>query len=250
MIGMHIEYHKHWSTSLWKDMEMKVYGHAGKPILVFPSSGGTFYEYEDFKMVEACQSFINAGSVQFFTVESVDEQTWLHTNKNAEQRAYRHREYENYILAELVPYIRSRSPFHQLMTTGCSLGAFHALNFLCKYPGVFDATIALSGVYDLRFSMGNFMDDNIYYNSPVHYLANLTDPWFLDQLRSSTMIICSGQGAWEEETLQDTYNLMKIFEAQRIPAWFDIWGHDVSHDWPWWRIQMPYFLDKLGYHHF
>ncbi|WP_198931013.1 hypothetical protein [Sporomusa sphaeroides] len=93
------------------------------------------------------------------------------------------------------------------------------------------------------------MDDNIYYNSPVHYLANLTDPWFLDQLRSSTMIICSGQGAWEEETLQDTYNLMKIFKAKNIPAWFDIWGHDVAHDWPWWRIQMPYFLDKLGYHH-
>lgn len=246
---MHIEYHKNWSPSLWKDVEMKVYGHAGKPILVFPSSGGSFYEYEDFKMVEACQEFINAGSVQFFAVESVDGDTWLHKSKNAEQRAQRHREYENYILTELVPYIRSRSPFHRLMTTGCSLGAFHALNFLCKFPEVFDSAIALSGVYDLRFSMGSFMDDNIYYNSPVHYLANLNDPWVLDRLRGNTIIICSGQGAWEEETLQDTYNLQKIFESKNIPAWIDIWGHDAAHDWPWWRIQMPYFLDKLGYQH-
>jgi esterase/lipase superfamily enzyme len=30
-----------------------------------------------------------------------------------------------------------------------------------------------------------------------------------------------------------------------VPAWFDYWGYDVNHDWPWWRRQLPYFLGKL-----
>ncbi|MGD8703732.1 MAG: hypothetical protein PVG51_17860 [Desulfosarcina sp.] len=26
---------------------------------------------------------------------------------------------------------------------------------------------------------------------------------------------------------------------------YDCWGHDVSHDWPWWYRQMNYFLETL-----
>ena len=42
------EYFRWFSPSLGKDMELNVYGHAGKPVIVFPSSGGSYYEYEDF----------------------------------------------------------------------------------------------------------------------------------------------------------------------------------------------------------
>jgi len=59
------------------------------------------------------------------------------------------------------------------------------------------------------------------------------------------MIICAGQGRWEEDTLRDTRLLDTVFAQKGIPAWFDYWGYDVDHDWPAWRIQMPYFLGKL-----
>ena len=36
-----------------------------------------------------------------------------------------------------------------------------------------------------------------------------------------------------------------ILNRQSIPAWIDIWGRDVNHDWPWWRKQLPYFLGKV-----
>ena len=60
---MNIEYHRWWSPHLGHDMELKIYGHDGKAVLVFPSAGGKFYEYEDFDMVEACRPFIETGKI-------------------------------------------------------------------------------------------------------------------------------------------------------------------------------------------
>ena len=37
-------YYKEWSTVLGREMEFKVYGHAGVPVLALPARGGRFYE--------------------------------------------------------------------------------------------------------------------------------------------------------------------------------------------------------------
>jgi esterase/lipase superfamily enzyme len=91
------------------------------------------------------------------------------------------------------------------------------------------------------------MDDNIYFNTPLAYLPGLADPWYLDRYRNSRIVVCAGQGAWEEEMLADTLALKQILDDKQIWCWVDIWGHDVNHDWPWWRRQMPYFLHRLGF---
>ena len=90
------------------------------------------------------------------------------------------------------------------------------------------------------------MDENIYYNSPLAYLSSLNDLWFLDQYRQSRIVVCCGQGAWEERMLADTYSLKHILEEKGIPAWIDIWGYDVNHDWPWWHKMVPYHLKSDG----
>ena len=41
-LGMNREYHKFYSHPLQRDMEFLVYGHAGIPLLVFPTSCGRF----------------------------------------------------------------------------------------------------------------------------------------------------------------------------------------------------------------
>jgi esterase/lipase superfamily enzyme len=89
------------------------------------------------------------------------------------------------------------------------------------------------------------MDENVYLNSPLAYLPNLSDPWYIDQYRQSSIIICSGQGGWEGPMLEDAYAMIHLLEQKGIPGWVDIWGYDVNHDWPWWRKMMPYFLSKL-----
>jgi len=244
---MQIEYHHHYSSFLNREMEFKVYGHAGKPVLVFPSSGGRFFEYEDFGMVEACKEFIDSGKIRLFTPDSIDSQSWLDTGASSGHKAYMHGLYEQYVIHELIPTVKHQFGwFDPMGTTGCSMGGYHALNFYLKHPDVFDITIAQSGIYDVRFFTGGNMDDGVYFNSPVDYLSQMSDSWFLDQYRQGSIIISSGQGRWEDDTIRDTHGMAHILHEKSIPAWVDFWGHDVDHDWTWWRIQMPYYLSHLA----
>jgi esterase/lipase superfamily enzyme len=245
---MNVEYHKWFSPSLGQDMELKVYGYYGKPVLVFPAQGGRFFEYEDFGMIEAIKGSIDSGNIKVFTVESMDNQSWANWGAHPADRALRHEDYDRYIVTEVAPFISQHcsNPADKIIATGCSMGAYHAGNFFFRHPDVFDTMIALSGLFQLHMFVGDYTDDNVYYNSPLYYLPNLNDSWFLDQYRNSNIIVCVGQGAWEDAMLRDAYELKAILEVKNIPAWIDIWGYDVNHDWPWWRMMMPYFLNKLG----
>jgi esterase/lipase superfamily enzyme len=243
---MNIEYHKWWSDHLYQEMELKVYGHAGRPVLAFPCQGGRFFEWEDFRMIDALHWFIDEGKIQIFTVDSVDRQSWANWDAHPSDRARRHEDYDRYITREVIPFIRLRTSDNQKMiATGCSMGGYHAGNFFFRHPDCFDAMIAISGMFSLKIFVGDFMDENIYYNTPLAYLPDLNDVGYLEQYRQSRIIACCGQGAWEERMLQDTYALKKILEDKSIPAWIDIWGHDVNHDWPWWHKMVPYFLGHL-----
>jgi len=244
---MNIEYHKWLSPHLGHDMELKIYGHYGKPILVFPAQGGRFYEYEDFKMVDAISGFIESGKIKVFTVDSLDNQTWANWNAHPADRARRHEDYDRYITQEVAPFIQQHcnGSAQQLIATGVSMGAYHAGNFFFRHPDIFDTVIALSGLFQLRMFVGDYLDDTVYFNSPLYFLPDLFDPWYLEQYRRSKIIVCVGQGAWEDAMLVDAYALKRILDEKQISAWIDIWGNDVNHDWPWWRVMMPYFLGKL-----
>jgi esterase/lipase superfamily enzyme len=244
---MHTEYHKWWSPNLNQEMELKVYGHYGKPALVFPAQGGRFYEYEDFKMVEAVSGFIEAGRLKLFTVDSLDNQSWANWNAHPADRARRHEDYDRYIVQEVAPFVRNHcgDNGHKILATGCSMGAYHCVNFFLRHPDVFDMTMALSGLYQLKIFIGDYTDENVFFNTPLAYLRDLNDPWYLDQYRQSRIVVCCGQGAWEDEMLADTLALKGALDAKGVPAWIDIWGHDVNHDWPWWRKMAPYFLEHL-----
>jgi esterase/lipase superfamily enzyme len=244
---MQIEYHKWFSPRLGQDMELKVYGYYGKPVLVFPAQGSRFYEFEDMGMLDAVASFVEAGQIKLFTVDSVDNQSWVNEWTHPADRARRHEDYDRYIVEEAVPFMRQHSGNTQekFMTTGVSMGGYHAANFFFRHPDLFDTVVAISGLFRLNHFIGDYMDENVYFNSPLAYLPNLTDPALLDLLRKSRIIICAGQGAWEDEMLADANELKRILEEKNIPHWIDIWGGDVNHDWPWWRKMLPYFFDKL-----
>ena len=243
---MEIHYHKSWSPSLDQDIELKIYGNSGKPVVVFPTQGGRFYDYEDNGMVHACARFISAGIIQLYTVDSIDHQSWANWDIHPSVRAIRHEAYDRYILQEVLPFIRDRNPEdRKCLATGCSMGAYHAANFFFRHPDMFDAVIALSGMYRLNFFIGDYMDQTTYFNSPLSYLPNLEDSWYIDQYRESDIIICAGQGAWEEPMVEDTLALKQILADKHIPALVDLWGYDVNHDWPWWKRMMPYFLENV-----
>jgi esterase/lipase superfamily enzyme len=247
---MHIEYHKWFSPNLNREMELKVYGAYGQPFIIFPCSRGRFFDYENFHMIDAISGFIDGGKVKLYTLDSVDGESWYNFGILPGDRSARHDCYDRYVAAEVVPFIRDhcKGGVERVMANGTSMGAYHSLNFFLRHPDLCLGTIALSGLYRLdraEFGMQAHDIPYVYFNSPVHYLATLEDPWYLDWYKKSVIVICVGQGPWENEAIEDTRAIDYSLRQKSVPAFIDYWGHDVNHDWPWWFKQMSYFLGKL-----
>lgn len=247
---MQVEYFKWYSYNLDRDMEFKTYGNRGVPFFVFPCSRGRFFDYENFHMVDAIAHYIDRGSIMLVCVDGLDWETWYNFNVSPYERNARYEQYDHYVTDELVPFIRNNFPeaAAEPFTTGNSMGAYHAANIFLKHPEIFAGTIALSGLYDLQrdeFGLGGQDISPVYFNSPVQYLGNLSDGAYIDWYRRRDIIICCGQGGFEEESVRDAQLMDGHFKRLGIPAWVDMWGYDVNHDWPWWFKQMNYFLRCL-----
>ncbi len=247
---MHTEYHQWFSPHLGREMALKVYGHWGVPFLVFPCSRGRFFDFEGMGMINAVAAFIDSGRIKLFTVDSVDAESWYDFARLATERNARHEAYDRYVCSEVIPFVRHhcRDATARVMANGCSMGAYHAVNFFLRHPDLFAGTIALSGLYRLdreEFGLAGPAVAEAYFNSPLSYLPGLTDPWFLERYRRSTIIVCVGQGSWETEALADTRALEQALSQKAIPAQIEFWGFDVHHDWPFWYRQMNHFLGQL-----
>lgn len=235
-----------WSSpALGHDMALRVYGHAGRPLVAFPSQDGRYWDFEGWGMVDACTGLIEAGRLRLVAIDGVDWQSWTNASVGPAERARRHEDYDRYVADEVVPFVREVTGFEQAWATGASMGAYHAANALFRHPDRFDGLVAMSGLYQLRRFVGDHVDDAVYFNSPLLYLPGLEDPWYLDRLRRARIAIVVGQGAWEEEMIADTRALETVLAAKGIPAIVDYWGHDVDHDWPWWRRMLPHYLERL-----
>lgn len=246
---MRIEYRKEYSHNLGREMEYKIFGHAGKICLVFPCQDGRFYDYENFGMVDVLAPDIESGRLQLVCADGLDWESLTNYSRPPRERIERHEAWYHYIMDELVPRVHMENPQEpRLMVTGCSMGAYHAANFFFRAPQVFDTVIALSGLYHAGYFFGDYMDDLVYMNSPIDCLPGMPqDHPFMDLYRRSQMIFCVGQGAWEDELLASTRRLKSVLLDKGIPAWVDYWGYDVNHDWCWWKKQIRYFMDQVLY---
>lgn len=244
---MYTEYHKEYSRRLGRDMEFKVYGHSGKPVLVFPCQNGRFYDWEGFGMLDTLSDYLDRGKLQLFTVDTIDAETVSAKDGSPYDRVRRHEAWYQYVTEELVPRIRQINGTGQLLlSTGFSMGAYHAGNFFFRRPDIFDSVIALSGLYDTDDMYGGYMDEVVYANDPCASLSNMpADHPYIQLYNQRTIIICVGQGAWEEPLLAGTRRLDEVLRRKGIHAWVDYWGLDVNHDWPWWKKQIRYFLPHV-----
>lgn len=248
-----MNYYKEYSYQLNREMEFKVYGTKGKPCLVIPSQDGRFYDFEDFHMVDACRSFIDNGQLQLFCVDTIDQETLSANNKSIRERMEQHERWFWYLIEEFYPQMleinhsqMEESQWKLPMTAGCSMGAYHAANLFFRRPDFFDAVISMSGFYHLKTLIGDYMDDLVYFNSPYDSISGMGDDHPYRSLYArSQIILCIGQGPWEDELLKDTREFDGLLHWKGIPAWVDYWGYDSAHDWAWWRKQWEYFLSHV-----
>lgn len=227
-------------------MGVVVYGHWGPPVLAFPTSHGDEWELERHGLIAAMAEFIDAGRVKVFCVGSNNHESFLDPGAHPFHRNWRQRVFDDYVRHEVVPFVHHhcRTPGIPITTMGASLGAYHAANTLFRYPHLFKRCYALSGVYDLRRFMDGMYDDNFYFHNPVDYVANLSDGWTLDQLRSCEIRLATGSGPWERSGY--TYEFSRILSSKGIRLFLDDWGPRGGHDWPYWREMMREYL-RQGY---
>ncbi len=248
---METQYFKQYSPALNRDMEWKVYGHGGRPVLYIPCQDGRFFDFENFKMTDAWSPWIDSGQVMVFAVDTLDKETWSDRGGDPGWRIWRYEQWIWYLTEEMVPFIRGMvnerngwEGYPGVIAFGCSLGATHAANLFFRRPDLFDGLLALSGIYTAEYGFGSYMNELVYYNSPVHSLANL--PWdhpYIQMYNDRKMVLCVGQGSWEMP--DSTRQLHGILQDKGINAWVDYWGHDCSHDWIWWYKQVDYFVPYL-----
>lgn len=247
---MEIRYFKEWSSNLNRFMEFKMYGHAGKLCLVIPCQNGRFFEWEDRHMFDLMKDEIEQGKIQFVTCDTVDEESWSSYGSTYDRMRI-HEAWVNYILNELRPSALFKANLDEnasMMVMGASLGASHAVNLAFRFPYQFDQCLALSGLYDFEpgWYYDDYRDEFSYNNNPCAYLANI-DPnhSYIKKYNENQMIICCGQGNWEQEGLASLRRLQHICQEKGIHAWFDVWGYDVYHDWIWWETQIKYFIPQM-----
>ncbi len=239
---MNREIHAWWSPSLNRHMEIAVYGHYGFALLMFPTAAADYLEYERFSLIDAIAPFIDSGKCKVFSINSINTESWMNSNVHPAHRAIRHQQYNEYVVNEVVSFIHHHCQGRVMtITSGASLGAFHAANTFFRRPDLFDGVIAMSGTYDVKMYCEGYYDDNCYFNSPVDYLPNLNDDYYLPLLRRKRHIyIVSGQGAYEGP--QHSRRLSEILTAKGIPHELDLWGHDIPHEWWAWHRMLPHYL--------
>ena len=240
---MQTYYTKWYSPSVGRDMEIKVYGHSGRPVLFIPCQDGRFYDFENYKMTDAWAPWIESGQCMVFAIDTLDKETYS-AKSDAYWRIRRHEAWFAYITNEVVPFIRRLTNerngwegYPGVIAFGCSLGATHAANLFFRRPDLFDGLLALSGIYTSDYGFHGYMNEDVYRNSPVDYLAGMPkDHPFIEQYNRHKGVIVVGQGPWEIPA--STFRLKDICEEKGINVRFDIWGYDVKHDWDWWYKQV------------
>jgi esterase/lipase superfamily enzyme len=239
------EYHKWFSPLLQRDMELLAFGHAGNPVLFFPTRTARFYDYEDWKVIDALQPKIDAGDIQVYCLDSIDKESFYASHIPPAARIHRHLLYEQYVLHEVMDLVRRRNPGPDLIAAGCSLGAYHAVNLAFKYPWMFKKVVGLSGRYDLTLKMEHFedlfegyMDESIYYNMPSRFIPNLRDEQLIAQLKKMEIIFVVGQ---QDAFLENNRFLSDALWRQGVWNALHIWDGE-SHKPRYWRYMVQLYL--------
>jgi esterase/lipase superfamily enzyme len=228
---MNREYHRWYSPHLGRDMELLVFGHGGTSVVVFPTSMGAFFEYEDRGMVGALADKLRGGALQLYCVSSVDLESWYNRAVHPRDRIDRALAYEQYLLNEVVPLIQHKNPQATLGVTGCSFGAYHAMAFALRHPDLVSNCITLGGSYDIHQFLDGYYDQDCYFLCPPDFLPNLGDEWYLDRYRTRKWVLATGE---HDICRRENERMSHLLSVKRIPHSLHVWAGSW-HDWLWWQ---------------
>jgi esterase/lipase superfamily enzyme len=226
------------SPALGREMELLVFGAHGRPVIVFPTSMGRFYQWEDFGMIEHLHWRIDQGLVQLWCVDSVDSESFYNKQVDGQARARRHLDYDRYLTDEVVPTIRKENSDPYLELLGASFGAFHAVALATRHPGIASRVIGLSGAYDASRWVDGFREQDAYFANPLAFLPALSDERLLRPLRETEFLVATGV---DDPNVAGSRQVVATLQEKGVPATLHLWN-GWAHDWPFWREMVDTFL--------
>jgi len=236
-----------YSDRLNREMRIKVYGHYGPAIIAFPCQDKQSDDFYNNGMIDVLSSFIESGRMKLFCLDSNDEETVSSTSWDKAHAGYKLEMYHQYLINEVLPWIyEKQGGYTEPFLIGMSMGASHAANHFFRRPELFSGFLSLSGKFDIASFFDGYMNEDIYNNSPVHYLRNMDNSHpYINIYNQKTMVVVVGKGAFEHLVIDSNYELKEIADQKGIHIDFNFWDENSVHDWSSWKYQMPYFLDKL-----
>lgn len=233
-----------WSERLEREVTLVRWGTTGRPVLLFPTAGGDAEEIERFQMIDALAPLIDAGRIKVYSCDSVAGRALLAREGTPRHQMWLQNQFHQYVRHEVAPAVRAdcRTPDIEIWATGASIGAFHAVAMVCRFPDVFARALAMSGTYDLRrFYEATEFTDEFWVSSPLHFVPRLGGH-HLDVLRTRYIHIMSGEGRAED--IGESWALAKTLGRQGVPNRVDSWGREWHHDWLTWRRMLPQVLGE------
>lgn len=231
-------------------LEIIRHGHWGRPVLLFPSEGGSAVDAAGNGMLAACADLIDAGRMSLFCVDSLDGFSWSDSSLPTEERARRHGVYHQWLVQSAVPWIDAEcGGAGEIITVGVSMGAYHAVHFTLQRADLAPLAIGLSGNYDPSTWNGwGELGDATYFANPTAYVSTMGGD-HLDWVRSrASVLLVVGQGPFEvspTQSLPATTSFAHTLQERGIRCELDVWGYDSAHDWPWWQRQLAHHLPRF-----
>ncbi|HEY5611334.1 MAG TPA: alpha/beta hydrolase-fold protein [Thermoanaerobaculia bacterium] len=235
---MHRESNSWVSPRLGREMEFLWFGHAGRPLLIFPTSAARYYQNEDQGIIGALGEKIDRGELQVVCVDSVDDESWYNKSAHPADRVRRHAQYDAYLREEMIPYVQHRAGRADLVVYGASFGAYHAANFAARYPEVVSRAILFSGIYDIHRFLDGYWDDLAYFHCPTSFIPNMDGEW-VRRLSNIGWVIATGE---HDSLIQPNRDFDALLSWKGIPHYAEFWPGVFGHDWPWWRENLRRFV--------
>ena len=88
-------------------MPVAVYGAYGFALILIPTAAADYLEYERFQMIDAIAPFINAGKVKVFSINSINNESWMNKQMEGAHKAIRQNQFNEYVFNEVIPFVRS-----------------------------------------------------------------------------------------------------------------------------------------------
>lgn len=232
-----VEHTDYYSHILGMSLSVEVTGHYGYPIIMFPTSRGSYTQNHDFYLNDSVNWFVEQGLIKLYNIQTIDGLSLYDKGVHPSARIRNYDAWVRFLNEEYVPYIQETHKTHRVAVAGASFGGYHAANYAFRFPDKVSHLFCLSGSFSIRSFMDGYSSDMVYFNCPREFVKQ-DEAWKYKHmhivLSTSDRDIC----------LEQTREMAGILNEKGISNWYDEqkW---IDHDWPLWRMVFPRFIGRF-----